>query len=99
MEISKTECNGKTTFSLSGRLDAVAAPGFQVEFIPAFDAAGFVEIDMSALAYVSSAGLRVLLLGQKTAQSKGASMSIRNVPLDIKEIFDMTGFSDILNIV
>jgi len=99
MEIAKTECNGKVTFTLSGRLDAVAAPGFQAELIPAFDTAGFVELDMADLAYVSSAGLRVLLLGQKTAQSKGASMSIRNVPQDIREIFDMTGFSDILNIV
>jgi anti-anti-sigma factor len=99
MEITKTECNGKTTFALSGRLDAVAAPGFQTELIPAFDAADFIELDLAALTYVSSAGLRVLLLGQKTAQSKGASMSLRNVPRDIGEVFDMTGFSDILNIV
>jgi anti-sigma B factor antagonist len=99
MEVTKTQCGGKVTFAVSGRLDANAAPDFQAELIPAFDGANFVELDFSALTYVSSAGLRVLLLGEKTAKSKGAAMSLRNVSQDIKEVFDMTGFSDILNIV
>jgi anti-sigma B factor antagonist len=99
METAKTQCGGKVTFALSGRLDANAAPQFQAELIPAFDGAELVELDLSALTYVSSAGLRVLLLGEKTAKSKGAAMSLRNVSQDIKEVFDMTGFSDILNIV
>ncbi len=99
METTKTQCGDKITFVLSGRLDANAAPPFQAEFIPAFDEANHVELDLTALTYVSSAGLRVLLLGEKTAKSKGIAMSLRNVSQDIKEIFDMTGFSDILNIV
>jgi len=99
MEITKSQCGGKVTFALSGRLDANASPQFQTDLIPAFDEAGVVELDLAALTYVSSAGLRVLLLGEKTAKSKGAVMSIRNVSQDIKEVFDMTGFSDILNIV
>ncbi|MDR2693974.1 MAG: STAS domain-containing protein [Chitinispirillales bacterium] len=99
MELTKTQCGGKATFALSGRLDATAAPEFQAVLIPAFDEASLVELDLAALTYVSSAGLRVLLLGEKTAKSKGAAMPIRNVSQEIKEIFDMTGFSDILNIV
>ena len=99
MEITKSQCGGKVTFALSGRLDANASPQFQADLIPMFDGAGFVELDLTALTYVSSAGLRVLLLGEKTAKAKGAVMSLRNVSQDIKEIFDMTGFSDILNIV
>jgi len=99
MEVTKTQCGNKLTFALSGRLDANTAPQFQAEFIPAFDGAGLVELDLTALTYISSAGLRVLLLGEKTAKSKGIAMSLRNVSQEIKEIFDMTGFSDILNII
>ncbi|GBU20848.1 anti-sigma F factor antagonist [Fibrobacteres bacterium R8-0-B4] len=99
METAKSQCGGKVTFTLSGRLDANASPDFQAELIPTFNEASFVELDLTALTYVSSAGLRVLLLGEKTAKSKGAVMSLRNVSQDIKEIFDMTGFSGILNIV
>jgi len=99
MEITKNQCGGKVTFALTGRLDATTAPPFQADFIPAFDGASLVELDLAALTYVSSAGLRVLLLGEKTAKSKGITMSLRNVSQEIKEIFDMTGFSDILNII
>jgi anti-anti-sigma factor len=99
MEVKKSQCGGKTTFVLSGRLDANASPDFQAELIPVFEESNFVELDFADLTYVSSAGLRVLLLGEKTAKSKGAVMSLRNVSQDVKEIFDMTGFSDILNIV
>lgn len=97
MEVTKTHCGDKITFVLTGRLDTGGAPGFQAELVPAFDAAKFVELDLAALTYISSAGLRVLLLGEKTAKSKGASMSLSNVSKDIMEIFDMTGFSDILH--
>jgi len=100
MEVKKTQSGNKVTFALSGRLDANTSPPFQEEFIPAFDGAtSIVEIDLTGLTYISSAGLRVLLLGEKTAKSKSIAMSLRNVSQEIKEIFDMTGFSDILHIV
>jgi anti-anti-sigma factor len=99
LKVTKTQCGGKITFALSGRLETVTAPVFQTELIAAFDAAGFVELNLDGLVYVSSAGLRVLLLGEKTAKSKNASMTLSNVSQDIREVFDMTGFSDILNIV
>jgi len=99
MEVKKTQCGNKITFALAGRLDTTAAPPFQPELVSAFDTATFVELDLTALTYVSSAGLRVLLLGEKTAKAKGVTMSLSNVSQDIKDVFDMTGFSDILNIV
>ena len=98
MEITKTENNATTVLSLSGRLDTTTAPQLQDVLIPALDEAAEIVLDFAALAYVSSAGLRVLLTGQKTAKAKNVSMIIRNVSEEIAEVFDMTGFSDILTI-
>jgi len=98
MEIVKTGTADKITFALSGRLDTAASPAFQETLIPAFDEAKEITLDFSGLAYVSSAGLRVLLMGEKTAKSKGASLIIVNVSEEIMEVFEMTGFSDILTI-
>ncbi|MDR0331390.1 MAG: STAS domain-containing protein [Chitinispirillales bacterium] len=99
LEIKKFQVPGKITFTLSGRLDTNTAPQLQAELIPAFDGANAVELDFSALTYISSAGLRVLLLGEKTAKSKDAAMPLLNVPQEIKDVFELTGFSEILKIV
>ena len=99
MTINKTLENGKLTLTLEGRLDTTTAPKLQEALIPAFDEAKEIALDFAGLAYVSSAGLRVLMTGQKTAKAKGASMTIRNVSQEIMEVFDMTGFADILTIV
>lgn len=99
MEIVKSQENGKITLALSGRLDTTTAPQLQGALLPAFEAAKSVVLNFAGLCYVSSAGLRVLLLGEKTAKMKDASMSLINVPKDIKDVFEMTGFTDILKIV
>ena len=99
MNIGKTQNGDKATFTLSGRLDTGTAPQLQAELIPAFDDSAHVEIDFAELSYVSSAGLRVLLMGQKTAKVKGAAMQLVHVSAEIMEVFEMTGFSGILNIV
>ena len=83
--------------AISGRLDAYTSIQLQEELLPVFDETN-AELDFAELVYVSSAGLRVLLLGEKTAKAKGYSMNLINVSKDIKEIFEMTGFSDILKI-
>jgi anti-anti-sigma factor len=67
--------------------------------MPEFDNTKHVELDFAELVYVSSAGLRVLLMGEKTSKTKGAKMTIANVSADIMEVFDMTGFADILTII
>jgi len=99
MIISKSQENGKLLLGLAGRLDTTTAPQLQDALIPAFEEAKEILLDFAKLEYVSSAGLRVLLMGQKTAKTQGASMSIHNVSEDIMEVLDMTGFSDILTIV
>ncbi|MDR2577595.1 MAG: STAS domain-containing protein [Chitinispirillales bacterium] len=99
MDINKTQNGDKTVFVLSGRLDTITAPKLEAVLIPEFDTAMDVELDFAGLAYVSSAGLRVLMKGLNTADAKGASMSVSNASEEIMEVFEMTGFSDILTIV
>ena len=97
MNINKTLENGKVIFSLDGRLDTTTAPQLQEILIPTFDETKHIELDFAQLAYVSSAGLRVLLMGLKTAKAKGASMTISHVSQEIMEVLEMTGFSDMLS--
>ena len=99
MDIAKTNDKNKTTFTLSGRLDTTTAPQLQEVLIPEFDTSEDITLDFSGLAYVSSAGLRVLLMGEKTAKAKEGKLTLVNVSDEIKEVFEMTGFTDILNIV
>jgi len=91
----KKEC-GRLVISLNGRLDTTTAPQLQEELIPEFDVAKSILLDFAELVYVSSAGLRVLLLGEKTATAKYADQSLTGVSDEIMEIFEMTGFADIL---
>lgn len=97
MEITQVAKDGGTELVLTGRLDTTTAPKLQPALLAAIATGGPVELDFGGIEYVSSAGLRVLLLGQKATQS-GGSMVLRNVSPDVMEVFDMTGFSSILTI-
>jgi len=99
MTISTSKENGKLTFSLEGRLDTTTAPQLQEVLIPAFDDSDEVNLDFGKLVYISSAGLRVLLMGQKAAKARNKNMTVLNVSDEIMEVFEMTGFSDMLTIV
>ena len=99
MNINKTQSGEKTTLALSGRLDTTTAPKLQEALIPEFMTAKHVELDFAELVYVSSAGLRVLLMGEKAAKATGASMTLTGVSEEIMEVFEMTGFADMLTIV
>ena len=99
MTVNKTKTDGSVTLTLEGRLDTVTAPQLQEVLIPAFDDAPEVILDFTPLVYVSSAGLRVLLMGQKTAKAKGGLMKVTGVSQEIMEVLEMTGFSSMLTIV
>lgn len=86
------------TLKLEGRLDTVTAPALQEELMPEFDSAKEVTLDFAELVYVSSAGLRVLLMGEKTAKAKSAKMILINVSDEIMEVLNMTGFNTILTV-
>ena len=98
MVINKSQDNGKVTLSLSGRLDTITAPQLQEALLPVFNEASEIILDFTDLAYVSSAGLRVLLIGQKMAMTKGANMIVTNICDEIMEVLDMTGFSNVLTL-
>ena len=82
---------------LEGRLDTTTAPQLEAELTSALSGVTDLKFDLEKLDYISSAGLRVLLSTQKTMNKQG-TMVISNVPAQVKEIFDVTGFSDILTI-
>ena len=97
MTINKV-ANGKDlTISLAGRLDTTTAPQLDDELKGGLDGVEKLEFDFTNLEYISSAGLRVLLSAQKTMNKQG-SMKVINVCEEIMEIFEITGFTDILNI-
>jgi len=96
MEIKKDIAGDKTTLALSGRLDTTTAPQLEAEFAQVLPAASQVVLDFSELAYISSAGLRVLLAAQKQINAKQGSMVLTNVDESIMEVFEITGFADIL---
>ena len=97
MTITK-EQNGKDlTVAIEGRLDTITAPELETELKASLDGVDKLTLDFSKLEYISSAGLRVLLSTQKRMNTQG-SMSVTNVNATIMEIFEVTGFNDILTI-
>ena len=97
LNINKTIENGKAVFTLGGRLDTVTAPKLEKELKGSLDGVSELVLDFAGLEYISSAGLRALLSAQKIMSCKG-EMKIKNVNETIMEIFEVTGFSDILTI-
>ena len=100
MEIIKTENADVIGIALKGRLDASTAPDLEAEFTKLFEEGKEqFELDLEGLEYISSAGLRVLLFAQKTVNTyENGKMVLRNVGDAVMDVFDMTGFTDILTI-
>lgn len=90
--------NGTAAFALEGRLDTVTAPELEKKLWDTLGGVKALVLDFEKLEYISSAGLRVLLSAQKTMNKKGGTMTVTHVNELIGEIFEITGFSDILTI-
>ena len=97
MKIMKTQNASAVTLALEGRLDSTTAPELETELKAFLDGASEIVFDMEKLDYISSAGLRVLLSAQKVMAKKGG-MKVIHANETVMEIFEITGFSDILNI-
>ena len=97
MTIESKKDAGKLTLTITGRLDTSTAPKLEEESKASYDGVTELVYDLAKLEYISSAGLRVLLSAQKTMNKQG-SMKVINVGEEIMEIFEITGFTDILNI-
>ncbi len=97
MTIEKNLRGDELTITLTGRLDTTTAPQLEAELKACLADVAHLVLDFGALDYLSSAGLRVLLGAQKQMNKQG-DMVVRNVNETIAEIFDVTGFCDILTI-
>jgi len=97
MTINRIHEGDALTLVLEGRLDTTTAPQLEAELKGQLEGVTALTLDMQNLAYLSSAGLRVILAAQKQMNKQG-SMVIRHVNETIMEIFEVTGFTDILTI-
>ncbi|MDO4860828.1 MAG: STAS domain-containing protein [Bacillota bacterium] len=98
MDITKNKDGGKLEIKVSGRLDTTTAPQLDSEIKESVDGVTELIFDLGNLEYISSAGLRVLLASQKTMNKQG-EMKVTAVSEPVMEIFEVTGFSEILTIV
>ena len=97
MQIKKTQNQKELILALTGSLDNNTSNQLEAELSKSVEGITSLKFDFSALDYISSAGLRVLLKAQKVMNRQG-SMVIRNVSDEIRDIFDVTGFLDIMTI-
>lgn len=100
MEITINKQNEKTLLTLDGRVDSTNADQFQHDIAPLMEGDNpDIDIDCTNMTYTSSQGLRVFLLLQKSVMSRNGKMVMRNMNPRVKEVFDITGFSNIITIV
>ena len=97
MNIQVTQTGSRMVIELSGWLDSNTAPELDSFVRSSLSDVHELVFDLNGLEYISSAGLRVLLYAQKTMNKQG-SMTVRGCSSDVMEIFDITGFSDLLTI-
>ncbi len=97
LNINKTLAEKDLVIGLEGRLDTMTAPDLENQLKESYAGVEHLTFDLSKLEYISSAGLRVLLSAQKTMNKQG-DMVVKNASEEVNEIFEVTGFSDILTI-
>ncbi len=98
MTIKEIKKEGEILLEITGRIDTTTAPELQQAILIAFQKVKKLVIDFKAVEYISSAGLRALLIGEKTAKSKGSSMVITGANDAVIDIFKVTGFINILTL-
>ena len=98
MKIVNEKDGDKLILNISGRLDTTTAPQLENELNLLIDDISDLTMDLTELEYISSAGLRILLQSQQAMNKKKGKMTIKGARETILDIFNVTGFSDILNI-
>lgn len=97
MNVIKESSGSQLTLRIQGRLDTTTAPQLETELKASVEGVTALVLDLAELAYISSAGLRVVLMAQKIMNKQG-TMVVRNVDPNVLEVFEVTGFSDFLTI-
>lgn len=99
MKVDITQTDNQVKVTLEGRLDTMTSSEFEKSLTPYFSMPGIeLSIDCSSMEYISSAGLRVILMAHKSVTAKGGRFIIHNLSNEVRSVFDMTGFSRILTI-
>ena len=98
MTITKANNGDTVVLTVEGRVDTNTSPVLQKAILEAFQSVRNLTLDLGKVQYVSSAGLRALLIGQKTATSKGGIMEVINVQPMVKSVLDTVGFTALLNL-
>ncbi len=98
MQINETKNDDWIQLSVEGQVDTITSPQLQQSILTAFQKSKNVVLNLDQVPYMSSTGLRALLLGQKTAASKGGTMRVINVQPTVMQVFQMSGFDSILSI-
>jgi len=100
MEVKIEKIEDKTMVVLNGRLDTTNADKFQQDISPLMQGdAPNIEIDCTDMEYTSSQGLRLFLMLQKSVTARKGNLVMRNMKPNVKEVFDITGFSNIIRII
>ena len=100
MQVTITNEGGVSLVTLCGRLDTTNADQFQIDIAPLMEGENpRIEVDCTDMEYTSSQGLRLFLMLQKSVTSRGGSLVMKNMKPQVKEVFDITGFSNIIKIV
>lgn len=98
MTISADKKDSKLVLSLEGRLDTTTAPELETKLGEYLDDVDDIIFDCNGLEYISSAGLRVLLSAQKAMNKKEGKLVVKNINDTIREVFEVTGFTDVITI-
>lgn len=99
MQVREMKSEGKIILEVEGRVDTNTSVNLQQAVLLAFQKAQLVILDLRDVSYISSAGLRVLLIGHKTAASKGGAFEIHNLQETVSMVLKMSGFDKILTIL
>jgi len=100
MDITIQAQEGKTLVTLNGRIDTTNVDKFQQDLAPLMQGdKPDIEMDCAGMEYTSSQGLRMFLMLQKSVMARGGSLVLRNMKPQVREVFDITGFSNIIKIV
>lgn len=98
MQIEEIVSEGVVQLDIEGKIDSLSSSDFQNAVLKSFQKSNSIVINMEKVSYISSAALRALTLGHKTALSKGGKMTLINVQPAVMDVFHTTGFDKMLDI-
>jgi anti-anti-sigma factor len=99
LEITEQQSESTTVLSVVGAVDSNTAPQLQQALLRATETStGGVELDLAKVSYLSSAGLRALLMAAKALQKRSERLKLINVPLPIKSVLNLTGFATFIDV-